>query len=70
VLSTAFGRAPSASQTTLAPLCELDRSYYGGVERGGRNPSLTNILRIANALQTTPADPLRKPDKQASDVQP
>lgn len=38
------------SQETLALICELDRTYIGGVERGERNISLINIHVIANAL--------------------
>lgn len=38
------------SQEELASLCLLDRTYIGGIERGERNPSLKNILRIAEAL--------------------
>jgi transcriptional regulator with XRE-family HTH domain len=44
------------SQESLALMCGLDRTYISGIERGTRNPSLTNILRIATALQTTPAE--------------
>jgi transcriptional regulator with XRE-family HTH domain len=42
------------SQEDLALACGLDRTYISGIERGTRNPSLTNILKIAVALQVTP----------------
>jgi transcriptional regulator with XRE-family HTH domain len=44
------------SQEALAELCDLDRTYISGIERGHRNPSLTNILKIAQALDARPAD--------------
>jgi transcriptional regulator with XRE-family HTH domain len=44
------------SQETLAFACDLDRTYISGIERGERNPSLTNILKIAKALSVRPAD--------------
>jgi len=39
------------SQDAFADLCELDRTYIGGIERGERNVSLRNIALIAKALK-------------------
>lgn len=44
------------SQEELAARAELHRTYVGGVERGERNISLLNLLRIAQALGVSPAD--------------
>ncbi len=44
------------SQESLALQCGLDRTYISGIERGTRNPSLTNILKIAAALEVRPAE--------------
>lgn len=43
------------SQEELAFAAGLDRTYVGGVERGERNLSLVNIVRIAEALNTAPS---------------
>jgi transcriptional regulator with XRE-family HTH domain len=39
------------SQEAFADLCELDRTYIGGIERGERNVALVNIEKIARALK-------------------
>ena len=44
------------SQEALALICELDRTYIGGVERGERNISLVNIYKIAEALGVSARD--------------
>ena len=44
------------SQEELAFEADLDRTYISSVERGRRNVSLLNILRLAKALKVNPRD--------------
>lgn len=44
------------SQEQLGLSCGLDRTYISGVERGTRNISLLNILKIAGALNLDAAE--------------
>jgi transcriptional regulator with XRE-family HTH domain len=48
------------SQEELAFRSGLHRTYVGGIERGERNPSFTNIVKIAEALQVTDWELLRR----------
>jgi transcriptional regulator with XRE-family HTH domain len=63
VLKLAFGQRvrelrtkKNLSQEGLAEICDLDRTYIGGVERGERNIGLLNIHRIAQALGVPASD--------------
>jgi transcriptional regulator with XRE-family HTH domain len=61
-----FGRALrrqrqklGVSQEAFADMCQLDRTYIGGIERGERNVALVNIDKIAKTLRLTIADLFR-----------
>ena len=41
------------TQEQLSELTDLHRTYIGGIERGERNVSLLNLIRIAKALHIT-----------------
>jgi DNA-binding XRE family transcriptional regulator len=47
------------SQESLAEIADFDRTYISLLERGKRNPSFTNLCRVAAALETTPSDLLK-----------
>ena len=44
------------SQEKLSQICDIDRTYISGVERGIRNVSLLNIARLAKALDVSPSE--------------
>ncbi|MYM38651.1 helix-turn-helix domain-containing protein [Duganella qianjiadongensis] len=44
------------SQEALADSSGLDRAHMGKIERGERNVSVLNVLRIARALDMTAAE--------------
>lgn len=59
----AFGRAirelreaRGISQEAFALKCGIDRSHYGGMERGERNPSLSSVLKVAEMLGVPPSE--------------
>ncbi|MGV3580084.1 helix-turn-helix domain-containing protein [Brevundimonas sp.] len=46
----ALRQAKGLTQEKLAFAADLDLTYIGGIERGRRNPSLSVMVRIADAL--------------------
>lgn len=48
------------SQEALADAAGIDRSHIGKIERGERNVTLLNVLRIAAALDGSASDLLRE----------
>ncbi len=48
--------AMALSQEALADYAEIDRSHMGKIERGERNVTFLNILRIAKAIGCKPSD--------------
>lgn len=44
------------SQEALAERCDFDRTYISLIERGQRNPSYTNLIRLAEGLKVPVSD--------------
>lgn len=57
-----YRQALGLSQQDFAHEIEMDRTYYGGVERGERNVSIDNVERIATGLGISPHLLLVAPD--------
>ena len=52
-------QAVGLSQEALADMAGIDRTDVSGVERGVRNPTVTIVALLAEALTVRPADLLR-----------
>lgn len=69
--SDAFGEAlkevrseKGLSQEAAALACELDRSYYGALERAIKSPTLKTIWKIADALGVPPSELLLRTERR------
>ena len=48
------------SQEELADIADLHRTYIGAIERGEKNITLKNIIKITKALNIKPSDLFRE----------
>jgi transcriptional regulator with XRE-family HTH domain len=55
------------SQELLAEKCGFDRTYISMLERGKRNPSLLNLLRLAAGLEISVSQLTKIYDGTATD---
>ncbi|WP_277960721.1 helix-turn-helix domain-containing protein [Pseudomonas sp. RIT-To-2] len=55
-------KAMVLSQEAMADAAGIDRSHMGKIERGERNVTLLNVMRIAAALGCKPSDLLLDAD--------
>lgn len=53
-------KALGLSQEAFADASGIDRSHMGKIERGERNVTMLNVLRIACALDALPSDIMRE----------
>ena len=51
------------SQEAAALACRVDRAYFGKIERGEKNPTLTTIWKIADGFETRPSDLLARAER-------
>jgi transcriptional regulator with XRE-family HTH domain len=58
-----FRSAAGISQEKLAELAEIHRTYMGDVERGERNISIVNMVKIAEGLKKKLSDVVREMEK-------
>jgi len=61
-------KALGVSQQDFAYDIEMDRTYFGGIERGERNVSIDNIERIAKGLRIDPHLLLLRAESSADDA--
>jgi transcriptional regulator with XRE-family HTH domain len=55
-----FRVGAAITQEGLADRSQLHRTYIGGIERGERNVSFANLLRLADALGVRPSELLAR----------
>ncbi len=56
----------SQSQEGFSDIVGLHRTYIGAIERGERNISIRNLIRIAQALGTRPSELMAQAERLIS----
>jgi len=51
------------SQEAAALACEVDRAYFGKIERGEKNPTFDTIWKLTDGLDTTPSELLARTER-------
>lgn len=59
-----FRRQEHLSQEELAFRCSIDRTYISTIERGKKSTTIKTLLRLGDALKTTPARLLLATEKK------
>jgi transcriptional regulator with XRE-family HTH domain len=54
------------SQEKLAELCDLDRTYISLLERGLRQPTISTLFKISDALNILPSELIKKVEGKIS----
>ena len=60
-------KARGYSQEAFGDACGIDRSYMGGIERGGHNVTLLNLLKIVSKLDMSHAEFFAIYDREEDD---
>ena len=61
-----FRLSAGISQEGLADRARLHRTYVGGIERGERNVSFGNLIKLASALAVRPSELLARYESLSS----
>ncbi len=66
----AFGDALKAlreerglSQEAAALTCQIDRAYFGKLERAAKTPTLSTVWKIADGFDTQPSELLKRTER-------
>jgi transcriptional regulator with XRE-family HTH domain len=54
------------SQEEAALACNIDRAYFGQLERATKSPTLKTIWRIADSFEVQPSDLLLRAERLLS----